>query len=83
MDSKTECDDLKRYIDAVKGRPLSWSLAIAMGDLLGSSYSGGDKLNADDRVKLQRVIDSLLARGVKPSASLLTTCQKRAQRRRV
>ncbi len=81
-DRLAESRDLKRYMDAAKGRPLSWGPAIEMRSLIGAEYSGGDKLSAGDRAKLQVHIDTLLARGVVPATSLLTECQKKAQRRR-
>jgi hypothetical protein len=74
----SEAQDLKRYMDAVKGRPLSWGLAIDMQRLLGRQYSGGDKLSPADRTKLQGIVDTMLLGGVKPAKSLLSREQKKA-----
>jgi hypothetical protein len=82
MNATEESKLMKRLIDAVKGRPLSWSLTHDIKRLTGRSYNGGEKLLMSDRAQVQLTINDMAARGVKPAATLLTECQQQAIRRR-
>jgi hypothetical protein len=73
---------LKRLLDAAKGRPLSWSLAQDVEQVTGVQHSGGDKLCASERAKVQAVCDEMIARGIRPARSLATPMQRQAARRK-
>jgi len=85
MSKRYDSIKLKYFIDAIKGRRLSWSVAAEINDALGivyGSYNGDDKLRTDHRTALQTIADEMIARGVKPAKSLLTPHQRKSLARR-
>lgn len=73
---------LKRLINAAEGRPLSWSLSMDINKMLGTTYSGGDKLGKVQREHVKALIAEMRARGIAPAKTLLTECQQKAQRKK-
>lgn len=77
-------DTLKRFQSALRGARLSGTAAHQINETLcaGGPYEHlceqGEKLPGIYKLKLQQVVDEALARGVRPSASLLTPCQRKA-----
>jgi hypothetical protein len=71
---------VRRLMHAVKGRPLSWSLARVVALITGNHYSGGDKLRSGDKPRVQELVDWHVSRGVVPAETLLTDCQQRTRR---
>lgn len=82
MSKRDDSIKLKRFIDAIKGRRLSWTVAAEINEALGTKYNGDDKLSTKHRVLLALIADSMIERGVKPATSLLTPMQKKALARR-
>lgn len=82
-------DTLKRFQDALAGRRLSGAAAHEINVALcedgpyRSICEQGDKMPGIYKNRLQLVVDQMIANGVVASKSLLTRCQKAAQRRRV
>lgn len=72
---------LKRFINAVKGKRLSWTSAYQINKELDTTYSGDDKLSVRDRARLAEIVFEMEARGVVPAKTLLTECQQAAQRK--
>ena len=73
-----ESKQMKRLMDAVKGRPLSQSLSYDVNTITRGHYNGGDKLSRVDRANVQVVIERMQSRGVTPAALLLSECQQRS-----
>jgi hypothetical protein len=82
MSRSEEAKLMKRLMDAVNGRPLSWSLTHDIKRITGHQYSGGEKLCSICRKQVQAEIDGMAARGVQPAKTLLSKCQQQALRRR-
>lgn len=78
-------DNLKRMENAAKGLPMSGVTCYLVNAWLGTNYhfdTNGPRLSLGERVALQRVIERLKAKGIKPSQSLLTPHQRAAIRKR-
>ena len=80
---------LKRFQGALAGHILSGTAAYEINTALceGRPYKHfceqGEKLPGIHKDTLQRIVDRMMADGVKPAASLLTAHQKQALRRRL
>lgn len=78
----TQAVKLKHFIDAAKGRSISWITAWEINNKLGTEYSGDVKISAIDRERLRTVIAEMEAKGVNPAKCLLTRCQRAALKKR-
>jgi len=88
VNKKEKSDMLKRFNDALAGRTLSGTAAFQINDALskGGPYrhlcEQGEKLQGIYKLRLQQIVDQMVADGVIASKSLLTAHQRRSLHRR-
>ena len=82
MSKRDDSIKLKHFLDAIKGRRLSGTMAHQINETLDTHYEGDDKLSAKDCIWLAVVVEQMTARGVKPAKSLLTPHQRKSLARR-